>query len=201
MRHTFPGSETEAWAGDFEMEMEKTDLSRVLRESLMGNCRILEEAHLKVEADLPQHPLWIMGNQSALERIFLNLFQNGGRYAETLFRIIVKEEKETVLVSFINDTKKLSREDLPRLFDRFYVQDSARSQGGSGLGLTVAKSLAEEMGGTLELSVPEKSGEEETQDLLVCFELKFKVKGTCLQAHLATAGKGFASCKSEKSAV
>ena len=188
-------------AGDFEMEMEKTDLSRVLRESLMGNCRILEEAHLKVEADIPQHPLWIMGNQSALERIFLNLFQNGGRYAETLFRIIVKEEKETVLVSFINDTKKLSREDLPCLFDRFYVRDSARSQGGTGLGLTVAKSLAEEMGGTLELSVPEKPGEEETQDLLVCFELKFKVKGTCLQAHLATAGKGFASCKSEKSAV
>ena len=87
---------------------------------------------LKVEADLPQHPLWIMGNQSALERIFLNLFQNGGRYAETLFRIIVKEEKETVLVSFINDTKKLSREDLPCLFDRFYVRDSARSQGGTG---------------------------------------------------------------------
>ena len=57
----------------------------------------------------------------------------------------VKEEKETVLVSFINDTKKLSREDLPRLFDRFYVQDSARSQGGTGLGLTVAKSLADEV--------------------------------------------------------
>lgn len=105
------------------------------------------------------------------------------------------------MVSFINDTKKLSREDLPCLFDRFYVQDSARSQGGTGLGLTVAKSLAEEMGGTLEVSAPEKSGEEETQDLLVCFELKFKVKGTCLQAHLAAAGKGFASCKSEKSAV
>ena len=41
----------------------------------------------------------------------------------------------------------------------------------------------------MEVSAPEKSGEEETQDLLVCFELKFKVKGTCLQAHLATAGR------------
>ena len=162
-------------AGDFKMEMEKTDLSRVLRESLMENFRILEEAHLKVEADIPSHPLWIMGNQSALERIFLNMFQNGGRYAETVFQIAVKEEKQEVSISFTNDTKKLSPEDLPRLFERFYIQDSARSQGGTGLGLTVARSLAEEMGGTLEVSVPEIPEKEETQDLIVCFELKFKV--------------------------
>ena len=162
-------------AGDFEIQLEKTDISRVLRESLLENFQILEEAHLKVKADLPQHPVWILGNQSALERIFLNLFQNGGRYAETLFQIIVKEEKETVSLSFINDTKKLSQEDLPHLFERFYVQDSARSQGGTGLGLTVARSLAEEMGGTLEVSVPEIPEKEETQNLIVCFELKFKV--------------------------
>ena len=159
----------------FEMEMEKTDLFRVLRESLMENFRILEEAHLKVEADIPSHPLWIMGNQPALERIFLNMFQNGGRYAETVFQIAVKEEKQEVSISFTNDTKKLSPEDLPRLFERFYIQDSARSQGGTGLGLTVARSLAEEMGGTLEVSAPELPEKEETQNLIVCFELKFKV--------------------------
>ena len=162
-------------AGDFKMEMEKTDISRVLRESLMENFRILEEAHLKVEADLPSHPLWIMGNQPALERIFLNMFQNGGRYAESVFQIAVKEENQEIFISFTNDTKKLSPEDLPRLFDRFYIQDSARSQGGTGLGLTVARSLAEEMGGTLEVSVPELSEKEETQNLIVCFELRFKV--------------------------
>src|SRR5699024_8132840 len=162
-------------AGDFKMEMEKTDLSRVLRESLMENFRILEEAHLKVEADLPSHPLWIMGNQPALERIFLNMFQNGGRYAESIFQIAVKEENQEIFISFTNDTKKLSPEDLPRLFDRFYIQDSARSQGGTGLGLTVARSLAEEMGGTLEVSVPELPEKEETQNLIVCFELRFKV--------------------------
>ena len=64
----------------------------------------------------------IMGNQSALERIFLNMFQNGGRYAETVFQIAVKEEKQEVSISFTNDTKKLSPEDVPRLFDRFYIQ-------------------------------------------------------------------------------
>ena len=92
-----------------------------------------------------------------------------------MFQIAVKEEKQEVSISFTNDTKKLLPEDLPRLFDRFYIQDSSRSQGGTGLGLTVARSLAEEMGGTLEVSVPEIPEKEETQNLIVCFELKFKV--------------------------
>ena len=67
-------------AGDFEMEMEKTDLSRVLRESLMGNCRILEEAHLKVEADIPQHPLWIMGNRPGTDSGKISGRRNGGDF-------------------------------------------------------------------------------------------------------------------------
>ena len=157
------------------MTVEQTLKYYCIQKGIPDKGRILEEAHLKVEADLPSHPLWIMGNQPALERIFLNMFQNGGRYAESIFQIAVKEENQEIFISFTNDTKKLSPEDLPRLFDRFYIQDSARSQGGTGLGLTVARSLAEEMGGTLEVSAPELPEKEETQNLIVCFELKFKV--------------------------
>ena len=157
------------------MTVEQTLKYYCIQKGIPDKGRILEEAHLKVEADLLSHPLWIMGNQPALERIFLNMFQNGGRYAESVFQIAVKEEDQEIFISFTNDTKKLSPEDLPRLFDRFYIQDSARSQGGTGLGLTVARSLAEEMGGTLEVSVPELPEKEETQNLIVCFEMRFKV--------------------------
>ena len=157
------------------MTVEQTLKYYCIQKGIPDKGRILEEAHLKVEADLLSHPLWIMGNQPALERIFLNMFQNGGRYAESIFQIAVKEENQEIFISFTNDTKKLSPEDLPRLFDRFYIQDSSRSQGGTGLGLTVARSLAEEMGGTLEVSVPEIPEKEEIQNLIVCFELKFKV--------------------------
>ena len=54
----------------------------------------------------------------------------------------------------------IAPEDLPRLFDRFYRTDQSRSRdtGGSGLGLTIARRLAETHGGTIEVSSEQGNG-------------------------------------------
>ncbi len=54
---------------------------------------MLQETRLTVDADIPEHPVWIWGEQEALERIFSNLYQNAGRYAESFLRISVNEKK------------------------------------------------------------------------------------------------------------
>lgn len=159
-------------AGDFVLKAEPVDLLRQLRESLMGNYTLLEQAHLSVKASIPEHPVWVSGGESPIDRILCNLFQNAGRYAHSRLQIDVVEEPETVSVLFTNDTLLLSREEIPRLFDRFYMQDASRSQGGTGLGLTVAKALAEEMHGTLRAYVPEDPDAKESNVLTVCFELR-----------------------------
>lgn len=157
---------------DYKLLLGKVDVSRILKESLMGNCQILEQACLKVEIDIPEHPVWGIGEESALERIFFNLFQNAGRYADTTFRIEVKEYKEKISILFTNDTRVLSAEDVPHLFDRFYMQDNSRKQGGTGLGLTVAKSLAERMGATLEAKIMDKDSGQSRG--IICFEMNMK---------------------------
>ena len=137
-------------ASDYVLTSEKTDAARLLRESLMGSYALLEQASIHVEAELPEHPVWVLADSTALERIFQNLFQNTARYTQKDFCLSVCENDDaTVSFLFTNDTEKLTAEDIPYLFDRFYMQDSSRSQGGTGLGLTVARALAEEMGGTL----------------------------------------------------
>ena len=137
-------------ASDYALTPEKTDAARLLRESLMGSYALLEQASIHVEAELPEHPVWVLADQTALERIFQNLFQNAARYTRKDFRLSVRKNNDaTVSFLFTNDTEKLTAEDIPHLFDRFYMQDSSRSQGGTGLGLTVARALAEEMSGTL----------------------------------------------------
>ncbi|MCB2354673.1 sensor histidine kinase [Clostridium estertheticum] len=163
-------------AGDFGLTLNNVDISRTLKKSLMGNYQILERSHLAIEVNIPEHPIWVMAEDSALVRIFLNLLQNAGRYADSFLRISMKEDDENVLISFINDTNMLSEDDIPHLFNRFYMQDSSRNQGGTGLGLTVAKLLAEEMGGILKVSIIDKESlNSEKYKFTICFELCIKV--------------------------
>lgn len=162
-------------AGDYELRLNNVDISRTLRESLMGSYQVLEQSHLEIEANIPEHPIWVLGEETALERIFLNLFQNAGRYADRFLHISINETEGNVSISFINDTTILFEDDIPHLFDRFYMQDSSRNQGGTGLGLTVAKSLAEEIEGTLDVSILEdESSQAGSNHIVICFKLNLK---------------------------
>ena len=63
-------------ARDYEVEIKETDVGRILRESLMDSYHILEKRALELEAEIPEHIIEVLGDASALERIFLNLIQN-----------------------------------------------------------------------------------------------------------------------------
>lgn len=173
-------------AEDYSLTLQNLDVARTLRESFLGNCQVLEQNDLQVDLKVPHEPVWGLADQAALERIFQNLFQNAGRYADTYLKISMQTDADGVRLFFVNDTRMLSKEDVPHIFERFYIQDHARNQGGTGLGLTVAKKLAEEMSGTLQAEVfdetkagvldsnPQKdhAGQQERVRLTVCFTLR-----------------------------
>lgn len=149
-------------AQDYALELQSVDICRILRESIADHCRILEERNLEIRSRLPEHAVLIRGNADALERIFSNLLQNAGRYAYCSLEIrLESEDLQNIRVVFQNDTTLIKEDDIPHLFDRFYKRDPSRRQGGSGLGLTVAKSLAELMDGSL---TAELSGQAATDD-------------------------------------
>lgn len=160
-------------AGDYETKLQEVDICRLLRESLVSHYQVLEAARLEVACDLPEHPVMVWGDSGGLERIFSNLFQNAGRYASRFLRITLEEGKMQAVVAFANDTEALTPQDIPHLFDRFYMQDISRSRGGTGLGLTVAKGLAKSMGG--EMTAQMETGANGEQVLRLSAVLK---KGT-----------------------
>lgn len=137
-------------AGDYEISTDEIDAGRILREVFTENCIILEESHLNVIADLPNYPIWVLGEKTALDRIFSNLFQNVGRYAHNYLKIFISDNEEKVQIIFENDTQKITEKEVSYIFNRFYMADASRNNGGTGLGLTIAKCLAEEMGGSLD---------------------------------------------------
>lgn len=136
-------------ADDMPLTLERIDAGRILREALAGNYQLLADAQLHIDADLPEHPLWVLGDTAALSRIFQNLLQNAGRYAESRLSLYAEENGNQLILQFTNDTSRLSAEDVDHLFDRFYTSDASRHQGSTGLGLTVAQALAEDMQGQL----------------------------------------------------
>lgn len=153
-------------AGDYAVKCTQVDLGRKLRELTVEHYQQLQEQNLHVEIDIPEHPVNVLGDEEAFERIFSNLFTNARRYACSMLKVQMTEEGEKVKVLFENDTKDLTYIDAKHLFDRFYTGDASRSSGGTGLGLTIAKFLTDAMEGDIYAKLQQKEGEKRLQIIM-----------------------------------
>ena len=158
-------------SSDYQIHLKKVDLARVLKESLLGHYQLLEAAQLSVDIDIPDSAVYVSADENSLERIFNNLLQNAGRYADTFLNIRLSIQEQQVCISFRNNSQTLQEEDVPYLFEEFYMKDSSRHQVGTGLGLAVARQLAKVMNGSLNVIVLDKS----EKGLLLHFELIFPI--------------------------
>lgn len=115
--------------------------------------------------DIPEH-LFIEGDEDRLKQIFMNLLSNainytleGGRVKVDVDVIDIDGDEEKVRIAVSDTGIGIPKKDLPRIFERFYRVDKARSRssGGTGLGLSIVKHLTELHHGTLR--VESKVGE------------------------------------------
>lgn len=140
-------------AEDFRLKTVKVDAAKILRECALGQYVLFEREKKRLRLEIPDAPVILPGDGEALERIFTNLLQNGIRYAKDELQISFRlepGERSAAVFSFKNEIGAAQKADQPeKLFERFYMQEQARSKGGSGLGLTISRYLAEQMGGSL----------------------------------------------------
>ncbi len=106
-----------------------------------------------MEPPLIEANVMVKGDAVALKRIVTNLVENAGRYAGGC-RIELATRGNTVEVSVVDNGPGVPAAELDNVFEPFYRLESSRSRdtGGTGLGLSVARSLAEAQGGSLKLS-------------------------------------------------
>lgn len=103
----------------------------------------------------PEQPLYIMADSRHFWRVIDNLMNNICKYAQPQTRVYINlEEKDgRVLITFRNTSRYPLNISSEELMERFVRGDSSRNTEGSGLGLSIAKSLMELMGGSFDLYV------------------------------------------------
>lgn len=126
---------------------EKINLCRILEESLISFEGTMQQADIAPEIQMPNAPVWRVLDASAVARIFGNLINNAIRYSDGDLSVRMDADGR---ISFINTAKELSTVEVGKLFDRFYTVDSARKT--TGLGLSIAKTLVEQMNGSIAAS-------------------------------------------------
>jgi two-component system phosphate regulon sensor histidine kinase PhoR len=144
-------------ADRFVVPAEKVDLGAVIQTSVAtagvgrGTCACKIEVH--VPDGLPE----VRGDRAQLVQLFDNLVSNALRYGcdkpGSSIEIAALRNGATVTVSVIDHGPGIAREHLPRLTERFYRADAARSResGGTGLGLAIVKHIIERHKGALEI--------------------------------------------------
>lgn len=113
---------------------------------------IVEGRGVRLEEALPGEADQVWADPAALERILINLAENAVNYSPEGGAISVSARRRAdgfVEVSVADRGEGIPPEHVPRIFERFYRVDSARSRqgGGTGLGLSIVKHLVQEMGG------------------------------------------------------
>jgi len=107
---------------------------------------------VEVRADIAPDAERLSADPTALRQVLGNLVENAVRHtAAGTVRIVARREGATVTLTVIDTGIGIPAEHLPRIFERFYRVDPARSreQGGTGLGLAIVRHLVESHGGTV----------------------------------------------------
>lgn len=125
-------------------ELERADLRAVLETSLAGAYPKLIESGITPEVDMPDAPVYCMINEAAASRVFGNILSNAVKYSSGDLTVRLTPEGEA---EFSNLAPGLDEVQVGRLFERFFTVEAAR--GSTGLGLSIARTLMEQMGGTV----------------------------------------------------
>ncbi len=130
--------------------LEKIDIVGFLAEFVIENETLIREKGLTPEINFPERSIYVKADRKMLGRVFSNLMTNILKYAEESFFLTVEGADEGCSILLGNKVRDPEAIDVERIFDRTYRADKARSVGGAGLGLYIAKLLVEKQKGTID---------------------------------------------------
>ncbi len=157
-------------SGRFEIELSPISLSEIIQ-IVLRDLEDVDSAH-QIFADIPSVLPDILADKDKMIQVFLNLLDNATKFSPDGGKISIKAQVEGKMVKCeISDQGiGIAKEDIPRIFEKFYRVDNSDVSEipGTGLGLPIVRHIVESHGG--KISVKSKPGKGSTFTILLPFE-------------------------------
>jgi signal transduction histidine kinase/ActR/RegA family two-component response regulator len=135
------------------LRRESIDVTSIINGAVATVRPLMDEKHHKLNLELPSEAIHVFADPTRAEQIVANLLTNAAKYTKKGGRVTVRvaQEDDQAVIHVADTGIGLSHESLTRVFDLFAQADRTldRSEGGLGIGLTVARKLAEMHGGSI----------------------------------------------------
>lgn len=142
-------------AGDTDIEISRVNVSELCRENILNFYDILQGKDFSVEISIPEQDFFVWGEKDAINRILSNLITNALRYGSDgkYIGLTLRESGNHVYIDIVDKGKGIEKEFAGHVFERLYTMEDSRNRRiqGNGLGLTIAKNLACQLGGDISL--------------------------------------------------
>lgn len=140
-------------AGDLHLEIVRMEMGTIIREMVERLQNSAREKKISLSYNLPVEEIFVLGDPQRLSQVLINLISNAIQHTGLDGKIEVQLRKLEQLaeISVTDNGEGIPKEELALIFDRLYRVEKSRSrdQGGSGLGLSIARSLVEAQGGKI----------------------------------------------------
>ncbi|MFK4997300.1 sensor histidine kinase [Bacillus sp. N9] len=135
----------------WKVEMTSIDAGKLAQEVIRSfRAAFQREINMRLEENVIVH-----ADEQKLKQLFYILIENAYKYSEDSITVRVRKAENQGIIEIIDQGVGIPAEELPKVFDRFYRVDKARTRktGGFGLGLSLARKLLRRWGRTLVLKV------------------------------------------------
>ena len=146
---------SKASSGNLELNMEKIDITQLLRQAIGEMEEKLSKANLDLKLRVPEEKTYIMADGKKLYRVLENLLSNISKYSLNNTRVYIDiiEDDDKVKLTMKNISSYELNFDPEEIMERFKRADESRNTEGSGLGLAIARDLVNAQGGRFEIDI------------------------------------------------
>ena len=139
---------SKAASGELPMQMEELDFGKLLRQTLADMEEEIGRSPVVFRTEIPEEAVMIRADGQRMYRVFQNLFQNAIQYSLEGSRVYVSLRRDGRMAgASVKNTSSQELEKGKDFAERFARGDRSRTDGGSGLGLSIAQSFTEACGG------------------------------------------------------